>query len=205
LGLSNSNSTLPVIRHTDISDERGYRFTFTCDICGDEYLTDYNEADSNRKGEFIKITSRAISLGTSIVDLIPATRGTDLERVDSRQSEFSEILSSRYEGMSPEWQRGRDLAFSHSLKEAEKYFHNCSVCKRWACPRDWHAESALCTEHSTQKMCPTCRYPTGSSKFCTNCGTQMENECPSCGARFMTGIKFCGECGEDLAARMEGN
>ena len=47
-------------------------------------------------------------------------------------------------------------------------------------------------------ICPSCGKETPKGKFCMECGAQLENKCPKCGAEVPAGAKFCLECGEKL-------
>ena len=49
--------------------------------------------------------------------------------------------------------------------------------------------------------CPFCHAmnPT-DSKFCGNCGKQLQVQCPSCGSRCIVSNKFCPQCGENINA-----
>jgi acetyl-CoA carboxylase beta subunit len=49
---------------------------------------------------------------------------------------------------------------------------------------------------SKQTLCPLCGKPTGTGKFCNNCGAPLGlTKCPKCGAQSQAGTRFCGECG----------
>ncbi|HEX9408365.1 MAG TPA: adenylate/guanylate cyclase domain-containing protein [Methylomirabilota bacterium] len=50
-------------------------------------------------------------------------------------------------------------------------------------------------------LCPQCRFENRKSvSFCEECGAKLEVACPSCGAAVPPGRKFCGSCGQPLAA-----
>ncbi|HKZ62823.1 MAG TPA: zinc-ribbon domain-containing protein, partial [Thermoplasmata archaeon] len=47
--------------------------------------------------------------------------------------------------------------------------------------------------------CPTCGKPSGSGKFCQNCGASLAfQECSNCHHKNPMGVPFCGECGTKL-------
>jgi ribosomal protein L40E len=47
--------------------------------------------------------------------------------------------------------------------------------------------------------CPKCQHDNpNSAKFCTECGTKLENLCSKCGAKLPSESKFCMECGDKL-------
>ena len=52
--------------------------------------------------------------------------------------------------------------------------------------------------------CSKCHYENREDiKFCEECGTKMEIQCPSCGALIPMGKKFCGECGHNFIVPSE--
>lgn len=49
--------------------------------------------------------------------------------------------------------------------------------------------------------CPFCHaINTENSKFCGNCGKQLQVKCPRCGAMCIVSNKFCPQCGENINA-----
>jgi len=52
--------------------------------------------------------------------------------------------------------------------------------------------------------CPKCQFENREAiKFCEQCGTKLESECPNCGANLPLDRKFCGECGHDLTDKSQ--
>lgn len=48
-------------------------------------------------------------------------------------------------------------------------------------------------------LCPNCHTQIpGGSRFCSHCGTRLNNKCPKCGADIIDGSAFCANCGEKL-------
>ena len=48
-------------------------------------------------------------------------------------------------------------------------------------------------------LCPNCHTQIpGGSRFCSYCGTRLNNKCPTCGADIIDGSAFCASCGEKL-------
>jgi class 3 adenylate cyclase len=49
-------------------------------------------------------------------------------------------------------------------------------------------------------VCPDCRHENSpSAKFCSECGTKLQQACPQCGIVVGITAKFCSECGASLA------
>ena len=47
--------------------------------------------------------------------------------------------------------------------------------------------------------CSTCQHENKpSAKFCSNCGTKLEQVCPKCGAKVDPDDRFCSECSTEL-------
>ena len=44
-----------------------------------------------------------------------------------------DILSERFEGMSPEWQKEHEKAFERAQNEAQQHFHRCHSCNKYVC------------------------------------------------------------------------
>lgn len=189
---------LPKIKYADKSDESGYKFSFSCEICQNDYVTKYIEAESATRGRGIRMTSRALSLASRIADVIPGVSKPKLDEVEKEGKELEGAVAEHFGG-SAEWHKGHDAALEEARKEAEGYFKNCTICKRWVCPKDWNEGYNCCMEDSQQAVCPSCHQLAGNGKFCTNCGAKLETVCGSCGAKYNAGTKFCGQCGAKIA------
>jgi hypothetical protein len=143
-------------------------------------------------------------------------------------------ISTRFNGMSPEWQKEHDAAFEAAQQEALGHFMRCPHCRAYVCETDWNEQSGLCVKcaprvnveiaaahagkmaqdiraaaktaqvfsgriENLQTLCPACGKPSGTGKFCANCGASLAlNKCPACGAQAQQGAQFCGECGHKL-------
>ena len=50
-------------------------------------------------------------------------------------------------------------------------------------------------------ICPVCKaHNSGSSRFCSHCGTPLQAVCPDCGKPVSPDAKFCPSCGRSMAA-----
>lgn len=66
-----------------------------------------------------------------------------------------------------------------------------------------NAAPAPVSAQSTQIVCPKCGAQNSQSmKFCGNCGNKLAATviCPHCGKEVPAGMKFCGECGQPLGS-----
>ena len=56
-------------------------------------------------------------------------------------------------------------------------------------------------------LCPSCGVASASptQKFCAECGTRLQQACPSCGTPYEGNPKFCAECGAGLGAAAAGS
>lgn len=53
-------------------------------------------------------------------------------------------------------------------------------------------------------MCPKCGHEVKEgSKFCKNCGSQVESKCPKCGNEVKEGSKFCKNCGNPIESKFK--
>jgi hypothetical protein len=208
----------------DNSTDAGFQFTFFCDLCSDGYKTQFIESKTHKKGGLLRGLGRAVSIGGSLLG----------SSVGYRLEQGTDILSERFQGMSPEWHKEHEVAFEIAQNEAKEHFSRCPNCRKYACETDWNEQEGLCVECAprenievaaarSQKMvkdiqqkadqtrvfdgaieskvtiCPSCGKPSGSGKFCNNCGAPVEmGQCSQCGAKNPPGVKFCGECGNRL-------
>jgi hypothetical protein len=185
--------------YEDNSTEAGFQFTFYCDLCHDGYKTGFIESESYKKGRLLKGFGRAISIGTSILG--HSNVGYNVER-------GSDILSERFEGMSPEWHKEHEKAFDIAQNEAEEHFHRCPKCRLWVCNDDWNEQAGLCVECApreavevssarAQKMVKDIEEKADSTEVFTGEIKNRVTICPVCGKPAGEG-KFCVNCGAPL-------
>jgi hypothetical protein len=191
----------------DNSTEAGFQFTFKCDICGSPYKSQFIPSESYKKGSILRNLGSAASFAASLSSKIgnagyTASRGAD-------------TLAQKYQGMTPEWHKEHDEAFTKAQNEAMNHFKQCPKCHKYVDEKDWNEQQGLCVEDAQkpnvgtaatgategkQIICPVCGKPAGSGKFCNNCGAPLTvNKCPNCGMENPVGAKFCGACGAKLA------
>ncbi len=219
--------------YEDNSTEAGYQFTFYCDLCEDGYKSSFIESETYKKGKGL----RGLAQGAGVIGSLLGGRlggiGYSLERGGN-------VLSDRFDGMSPEWQKEHEGAFERAKNEAQQHFHRCHSCRKWVCDACYNEDEGLCTEcaprqevfvakaradamrrniedaaqtavvwkgklESKTTVCPVCGKPSGSGKFCNNCGASLALAvCPQCGANNAQGVRFCNQCGAPMNQRPSG-
>jgi hypothetical protein len=180
----------------DNSTDAGFQFTFYCQICNEGYKTSFIESKTYRKGSLFRNIGRATSIASS---LLGGSRfGYSVER-------GADLLSERFEGMSPEWHREHEQAFELAQNEAKAHFHRCPRCTKWVCENDWNEQVGLCTDCApresievtaarAEKMVQDIRTKAGETQVFTGEISDRTTLCPQCGKPAGTG-KFCVNCG----------
>jgi hypothetical protein len=172
--------------YEDNSTEAGFQFTFYCDLCNDGYKTRFIESKSSKKSGFL----RGIGRGGQL------ERGTD-------------ILSERFNGMSPEWQKEHEQAFALAQNEAKDHFMRCPKCRKYVCENDWNEQDNLCVECAprenvevtaarAEKMVTDIRSKAEETQVFTGEVERRQTICPQCG-KPSGGGKFCNNCGAPLS------
>jgi len=186
----------------DNSTEAGFQFTFFCDLCRDGFKSSFVESETYKKGRgLMKLTRGAGVLGSLLGGRI-GDLGWSLER-------GGDILSERFSGMSPEWQKEHENAFERAKNEAQRHFHRCHGCRQWVCDACFNEDEQLCTdcaprqEVSVAKARAAAMQRSIDEKAETETVWRGELEsktvvCPVCGKPAGNGA-FCNNCGASLA------
>jgi ribosomal protein S27AE len=183
--------------YEDNSTEAGFQFTFYCDLCQEGYKTKFIESTTYKKGRFFRGIGGAFGAASSMLGGI----GRGLER-------GADILSERFHGMSPDWQREHDHAFELAQNEAKGHFHRCPHCRKWVCENDWNEQEGLCVECAprqnveiasarAKKMVEEIGEAAEQTKVFTGKIESKQTLCPRCGKPAGEG-KFCNNCGASL-------
>lgn len=182
----------------DNSTEAGFQFTFYCDLCNDGYKTNFIESKTHKKAGFLRGLGRAVSLGG---ELLGSGAGYTIER-------GTDIISERFEGMSPQWHKEHETAFQLAQNEAKEHFQHCPKCRQWVCETDWNEQEGLCVQCSpresvevaaakAEKMVEDIKAKAAETKVFSGEIESKQTICPECGKPSGAG-KFCNSCGVSL-------
>ncbi len=214
--------------YEDNSTEAGFQFTFFCDLCEDGHKSSFIESETYKKGRGLRGLAQGAGVLGSLLGGRVGNIGYSLERGGN-------VLSDRFEGMSPEWQKEHENAFDRAKNEAQRFFNRCHGCRKWVCESCFNEDEGLCTEcaprqeitvararadamrrnieeaaesatvwkgkiESKTTICPNCSKPSGTGKFCNNCGASLALAvCPSCKKENAKTVRFCNHCGASMS------
>jgi len=185
----------------DNSTDAGFQFTFYCDICNDGFKTSFIQSDTYKK----KKGSRLLGQGVSIAGSLLGGRARDVGYAAERSSN---VLSERFEGQSPEWQKEHEKAFERAQNEAKQHFHRCPNCNKYVCDHCYNEDAGLCTscaprqeiyvaQAHAQAMQRNIDQAGQSATVWQGAIESKTTICPSCGKPAGTG-KFCNNCGASM-------
>jgi hypothetical protein len=211
----------------DNSTDAGYQFTFYCDICQDGYKSSFIESKTYSKRSRTNLLGRAFSLGGDLLggplrDIgRAAERGSDIlsERFEDKSPDWQKEHEQAFISAQGEAKQH----FHHCPNDSRYVCHTCwnedeGLCvgcaprqevyvaqaRAQAMQRNIDEAGAAATVwqgeiESKTTLCPVCGKPSGTGKFCNNCGASLELvECPRCGAKNAQTVRFCNNCGENL-------
>ncbi|MCL5986790.1 MAG: zinc ribbon domain-containing protein [Actinobacteria bacterium] len=185
--------------YEDNSTEAGFQFTFNCAICGEGYKTQFIESKTYKKGRFLKGIGSFLSTAADLAG--QSNIGYGIER-------GTDTFGERFEGMTPEWHREHEAAFTMAQNEAKGHFHRCPKCTRWVCENDWNEQEGLCVEDApreatevaaakARKMVEDIAERAAGTQVFTGEIKSRQTLCPQCGKPAGEG-KFCNNCGAPL-------
>jgi len=187
--------------YEDNSTEAGFQFTFYCDICNDGYKSSFIESETYKKGKGLRGLSQGIGVLGSLVGGRIGSLGYSMER-------GGDILSERFEGRSPEWQKEHEKAFERAQNEAQQHFHRCHSCHRYVCDSCLNEDEGLCTDCAPRQEIYVAKARAAAMKrnieqageTATVWKGEIESKtavCPVCGKPAGSG-KFCNNCGASM-------
>ena len=86
--------------------------------------------------------TKLLGQGESLVGSLIGGRVRDIAY---RAERGGNILSERFEGKSPEWQKEHENAFERAQNEAQQHFHRCHSCHQYVCDACFNEDEGLCT------------------------------------------------------------
>ena len=187
--------------YQDNSTDAGHQFTFYCDICNDGYKSSFIESNTYKKQKGSRILGQGIGLAGSLL----GGRARDLAYTAERGGN---ILSQRFEGKSPEWQKEHEQAFERAQNEARQHFHRCPSCNNYVCDHCWNEDEGLCVSCAPRQEILVAktradamqRNISDAGKTATVWQGTIESKttiCPVCGKPAGSG-KFCNNCGASM-------
>ena len=190
--------------YEDNSTDAGFQFTFYCDVCSDGFKSSFIESSTYKKNKGSRIIGQGIGLAGSLLGGRAANLANTAERGGS-------ILSERFQGQSPEWQKEHEQAFIRAQNEAKQHFHKCPNCNSYVCDACWNEDTGLCTKCSPrQEVYVAQAHAKAMQRNIDEAGESatvwqgaIESKttiCPSCGKPAGSG-KFCNNCGASMDLR----
>ena len=211
--------------YEDNSTQEGFQFTFYCDLCSDGYKTKFIESESNKKAGFWRGLGKVVSLGADVVGA-GGIGGHISNGTDILSERFHGMTPEWHKEHETAFQKAQNEAKGHFQRcpKCRKYVcesdwnEQDNLCVDCAPRENVEVTAARAEKMVTdirkkadetqiftgeidrkQTICPDCGKPSGSGKFCNNCGASLSlGKCPKCGAKNVTGTRFCGECGTKL-------
>lgn len=190
--------------YEDNSTDAGFQFTYYCDICNDGFKSSFIQSETYKRGKGLRgLTQGAAILGRLV--------GGKLGDLGYSVEHGGSILSERFEGMSPEWQKEHEKAFERAQNEAQEHFHRCHACHRYVCDACFNEDEGLCTDCAPRQEVYVAkaraeamqRNIDEAGESATVWKGQIESKttiCPVCGKPAGTG-KFCNNCGASMALK----
>ena len=190
--------------YEDNSTEAGFQFTFYCDICKDGYRSSFIESETYKR----KSGLRGLAQGASVLGSLV---GGKANRLGYSAQHGATILSERFDGKSPEWQKEHEQAFERCQNEARQHFHRCPACNKYVCDQCWNEDEGLCVSCAPRQEILVAKTRSDAMKrnisaageSATVWKGEIESKttiCPMCGKPAGTG-KFCNNCGADMSLK----
>jgi hypothetical protein len=187
--------------YNDNSTDAGFQFTFHCDICNDGVKSSFVESKTYKK----KKGSRLLGQGASILGNL---LGGQAQQFGYATERGSNVLSERFEGQSPEWQKEHEQAWVRCQNEAKEHFHRCPSCNKYVCDHCFNEDEGLCVDCAPRqeiyvaktKAAAMQRNIDEAGQNATVWQGKIESKttiCPTCGKPAGAG-KFCNNCGASM-------
>ena len=188
--------------YDDLSTDAGFQFAFKCNACGEGYKTAFVPSKTFKKGSFFR------GLGTIANSAASMVGQGNLGNV---VYSGSNMMSEKFQGMTPEWHKEHEHAFTNAQNEVKNHFNRCPKCKHLVCENDWNEEASLCVDCAPRESVEVAA--ARSAKMVEDIKAKAETTqvfrgeinarqalCPKCGKPAGEG-KFCSNCGASLGLR----
>src|SRR5258705_11858751 len=96
--------------YSDNSTEAGFQFTYNCSVCNEGYKSTFVASTTYKKGRFLSGFGKVAGAATQMA-------GT--YKTGMAVSTGANVLGERFNGMSPQWQRGHREQFFKSQGEVK--------------------------------------------------------------------------------------
>ncbi|MDR0980465.1 MAG: zinc ribbon domain-containing protein [Methanocalculaceae archaeon] len=187
--------------YEDNSTDAGFQFTFYCDVCSDGYKSSFIESETYKKKSGLKGLSQGIGIVGSLFGGVAGSVGNAAQRGGS-------VLSERFDGKSPEWQKEHERAFEMAQNESRQHFHRCPSCNKYVCDACWNEDEGLCTDCAPRQEIYVAKTRADAMKRNIDSAGEtatvwqgtIESKttiCPVCGKPAGNG-KFCNNCGTSM-------
>ena len=187
--------------YQDNSTEAGFQFTFYCDVCNDGFKSSFMESSTYKKNKGSRILGQGIGLAGGLL-------GGKMRDLAYTAERGGDILSERFDGRSPDWQKEHEQAFMRAQNEAKANFRRCPNCNSYVCDSCWNEDTGLCTKCSPrQEVYVAQAHAKAMQRNIDQAGESatvwqgaIESKttiCPSCGKPAGSG-KFCNNCGASM-------
>lgn len=184
----------------DNSTDSGFQFTFFCAICKEGYKTNFIASKTYKKGRFLKGVGGVLSAAAQLTGRYSAGYGVD---------RGTDVLSERFQGMTPAWQKEHEAAFGKAQGETKAHFHRCPKCTEWVCENCWNEQAGLCTKDApreavevaaahAQKKAADIAGKAKATQVFTGEIEKKQTLCPKCSKPAGSG-KFCNNCGAPIS------
>ena len=188
--------------YDDLSTDAGFQFTFKCDTCGEGYKTSFTESTTYKKGRFFRNLGSIAGSAASMVGQ---------SGLGNAMSRGSDMMSEKFQGMSPDWHKEHEQAFAKAQNEVKNHFHRCPKCTHLVCDNDWNEESSLCVTCAPResvevaaaraaKMVVDIQAKADTTQVFKGEINARQALCPKCNKPAGEG-KFCSSCGAPLGMR----
>ncbi|MCL2696016.1 MAG: zinc ribbon domain-containing protein [Clostridiales bacterium] len=187
--------------YQDNSTEAGFQFTFYCDNCSDGYKSSFIESETYKKKKGSRLLGQGLGMAGSLL-------GGRMSNIGYQAERGTNILSERFEGRSPEWQKEHERAFERAQNEAQQHFHRCHSCYKYVCDACHNEDEGLCVGCAPRQEIYVAKARADAmrrnidekAQAATVWQGELESKttvCPTCGKPAGTG-KFCNNCGASM-------